>query len=98
MLKRSLITCFALSLCLGFSVAPVESRPSNKKNEWKCVADGIKNFRFSGGKYAYIHLSSYSSGDRYFVKFNKTKTVAKGTTGDGTPFTCSLKGKSARKK
>ena len=94
MLKRSLITCFALSLCLGFSVAPV----SAKKNEWKCVADGIEDFRFSGGKYAYIHLSSYSSGGDYFVKFNETKTVAKGTTGDGTPFTCSLKGKSAQQK
>ena len=94
MLKRSLITCFALSLCLGFSVAPV----SAEKNEWKCVADGIVDFRFSGGKYAYIHLSSYSRGDDYFVKFNETKTVAKGTTGDGTPFTCFLKGKSSQQK
>jgi hypothetical protein len=94
MLKSSLIICLGLSLFLAFSVGPV----SAEKNEWKCDADDIEDFNFNGGDYAYIHLSSYSSGDDYSVTFNETKTVATGTTGDGTPFTCSLQNISAPKK
>ncbi|MFC1886314.1 hypothetical protein ACFLZM_04595 [Thermodesulfobacteriota bacterium] len=43
---------------------------------------------YSGGDYAYIHLEGYSKGNDYKVKLNAQKTEASGTTGDGTPFTC----------
>ena len=77
-----------LALILGFLVNPV----SAKEGDWKCVAEDLENFTFDGGDTAMIHLSSYSSGGDYDVKFNPSKTVAKGETGDSTPFTCTLEG------
>ena len=54
---------------------------------WKCSAAKLKNYSYSGGSTAMIHLSPYSSGGRYPVKKVSTNKVA-GKTKDGTPFTC----------
>jgi len=88
MLKLIPTIFLGLALILGFQVNPV----SAKEGDWKCVAEDLENFSFDGGDTAMIHLSSYSSGGDYDVEFNASKTVAKGETGDATPFTCSLKG------
>jgi hypothetical protein len=81
-------------LILGFLLTPV----SAKENDWICVAEDLEDFTFDGGDTAYIHLSSYSSGNDYDVEYNETKTVAKGETGDETPFVCTLQNAKAPSK
>lgn len=55
---------------------------------WKCTANGLVDSMYSGGDYAYIHLQGFSKGGDYKVQLNNQKTVATGTTANGTPFTC----------
>ena len=86
MIKIPLTSGLGLFLLLGFLVNPVWA----KEGKWKCDASDISTYSFNGGNSAYIHLMSYSSGNYYRVKFNETKTEAKGKTGDGTPFICTL--------
>ncbi len=56
--------------------------------KWKCEANEIANYEYNGESTAYIHLGSYSCGNDYSVTLNADKTIAKGTTGDNTPFIC----------
>jgi hypothetical protein len=57
---------------------------------WTCSAAKLKNYSYSGGTSAMIHLSPYSSGGRYPVKKVNANKVT-GTTKDGTKFTCTKK-------
>jgi hypothetical protein len=54
---------------------------------WTCSAAKLKNYSYSGGSSAMIHLSPYSKGGRYPVKKVNANKVS-GTTKDGTKFTC----------
>jgi hypothetical protein len=54
---------------------------------WTCSASKLKNYSYSGGSSAMIHLSPYSKGGRYSVKKVSANKVT-GTTKDGTKFTC----------
>ena len=58
------------------------------KGSWVCSAKGLQNYSYSGGSHANIHLRGYSRGGNYKVILNKSKTVARGVTGDSTPFRC----------
>ena len=55
---------------------------------WKCSAKGLVNSYYTGSDSAMIHLQAYSSGGHYTVTKNAQGTEAKGTTANGTPFTC----------
>jgi len=57
---------------------------------WKCSAAQLKNYSYSGGSSAMIHLRAYSKGGRYSVKKVNAKKVT-GKTKDGTKFTCTKK-------
>jgi hypothetical protein len=57
---------------------------------WKCSAAKLKNYSYSGGSSAMIHLRPYSSGGRYSVKKVSANKVT-GKTKDGTRFTCTKK-------
>ena len=57
---------------------------------WTCSAAKLKNYSYSGGSSAMIHLSPYSKGGRYPVKKVNANKVT-GTTKDGTKFTCTKK-------
>lgn len=48
------------------------------------------NGSYDGGNSAYIHLEGFSSGGNYPVTLNSSRTVATGTTANGTKFTCKL--------
>lgn len=54
--------------------------------QWTCSAPGLRNFNYSGGDTAYIHLNGYNRGGHY--KVTRTGNTAKGETADGTTFTC----------
>lgn len=73
---------------LGLVIVTLSSAVAGEDAKWVCTAEGLASFSYDGSSSAYIHLESYNSGDSYSVTVNETKTVAKGTTGDGTPFTC----------
>ncbi len=89
------ISAFFLGLSLAGCVAtaPVgQSAPSSVqvvKKQWTCEASNLKASNYSGGAYAYVHLSSYSSGGSYPVV--KEGSTATGTTADGTKFVCKEK-------
>lgn len=68
-----------------------EPEPNKAPKKWVCEADGLANFRYSGGDWAYIHLSSYSYGHEYRVKKNEVGDIARGVTQDTTPFVCTNK-------
>jgi hypothetical protein len=54
---------------------------------WECSANKLKNYRYTGGRTAMIHLTPYQSGGSYPVtKVSDTKVTGK--TKDGTAFTC----------
>ena len=55
---------------------------------WTCKADGLREFRYDGSGWAYIHLNGYQAGGNYQVKVNEERTEATGKTKDGTQFTC----------
>lgn len=55
---------------------------------WKCSANGLVNSGYDGSDWAMIHLQGYPNGGNYKVTKNAQGTEAKGTTKDGTPFTC----------
>jgi len=57
---------------------------------WTCSAAKLKNYSYSGGSKAMIHLRGYSTGGRYSVRKVNAKKVT-GTTKDGTKFTCMTK-------
>jgi hypothetical protein len=54
---------------------------------WTCSAANLKNYSYSGGSKAMIHLRAYSKGGRYSVRKVNAKKVT-GKTADGTKFTC----------
>lgn len=75
------------------TVCTANAQDASKKDEapavekkWVCTADGLASFRYSGGDWAYIHLSPYPNGGSYPA--TKTGSIATGKTKDGTPFTC----------
>jgi len=74
-----IIGAIAASALLGTSSANAAS--------WTCSAAKLKNYSYSGGTIAMIHLSPYKSGGRYSVKKVNANKVT-GTTKDGTKFTC----------
>ncbi len=55
---------------------------------WKCTADGLVTFRYTGGDWAYIHLQAFSTGGNYKVTLNELGNEAKGMTANRTPFVC----------
>jgi len=71
---------------LAFTLVGCNSNPSSPA--WRCEASGIVNSHYTGGEFAMIHLSGFSSGGQYKVQLNADKTAASGTTANGTPFTC----------
>ena len=60
------------------------SRPITKK--WICEAPNMISGRYSGGEYANIHLSPFSSGGAY--KVTKDGDLVTGITANGTKFVC----------
>lgn len=80
------MTNLALVALAVLTLSACETNPT-KKSDWECKAKGLANARYDGGKYAYIHLSSYSSGGNYSVATAGANKVA-GKTQDGTPFEC----------
>lgn len=60
----------------------------DSKESWKCEAQNMGNYHYTGGDTAMIRLSQFSTGDRYKVTKNPEGTVATGTTANGTPFKC----------
>jgi len=81
-MKFLTISTAALTLAL----AGCASNPSSPA--WRCEASGLVNSHYTGGEYAMVHLSGFSSGGQYKVQMNAEKTVASGSTANGTPFKC----------
>ena len=75
------------TLSTATAEAPATQAPTVPK-KWKCKADNLVSGNYSGGKYAFIHLSPYHYGGSYAATVNGD--VATGTTKDGTPFECRL--------
>jgi hypothetical protein len=82
MKKTTLVSALLLMLFLTGCAT------TGDRSTWKCTADGLVDSMYSGGDYAYIHLQGFSKGGDYKVQLNDQKTVATGTTANGTPFTC----------
>lgn len=82
-IKLVLAVMSAATLISGCNSSSVRDDSS-----WECTAKGLVNSHYTGSSHAMIHLSGYSSGGSYQVTLNEQKTVASGTTKDGTPFTC----------
>ncbi len=78
---------FARSLFVtaGFVIASLVL-PTPAQAAWACSAPGMISGSYDGGSSAYIHLQGFNSGGNYSVSRNGT--TAKGTTANGTPFTC----------
>ncbi|MEP9352006.1 hypothetical protein ABLE93_00255 [Xanthobacter sp. KR7-65] len=74
---------------LGAAVSTSAAWAQTKKS-WKCSAPSMVNSSYDGGSSAYIHLEGFSSGGNYPVTLNSSRTVANGTTANGTKFTCKL--------
>ena len=81
-------TALVFSCTMTANVTLYSAETSIIKNGWQCTADGLAEADFNGGQTARIRLAGYRRGSDYPVTFNADKTEAKGTTGDGTPFTC----------
>lgn len=60
--------------------------------QWKCTAPGLVNAHYTGSDHAMVQLQGFSSGSSYKVTKNADGTQAQGTTGNGTPFTCTKGG------
>ena len=76
----------AASLAIAIA-ATLVSPGSVEAASWKCTAAKMKNYSYSGGSTAMIHLRGYSKGGRYSVRKVNAKKVT-GKTKDGTSFTC----------
>ncbi len=87
-MKISRLSFFAFSFsffCLTLLQAQTTAPEADAK--WVCTAANMVSGRYTGGDWAFIHLAAYPSGGSYKVA-EKTDTVAKGVTKDGTPFEC----------
>ncbi len=71
---------------LGFLA--ISSHAVAADETWTCKAEGIREFRYDGSGWAYIHLNAYQTGGSYQVKLNEDRTEATGKTKDGSAFTC----------
>ena len=78
----SLIAIFQLTGCQS-------NTAKSDGGEWTCTAKNMQNSSYTGGSSAYIHLFGYGRGNNYPVKQVAPNKV-EGTTGNGTPFTCTL--------
>jgi len=81
MIVKAGIASVAVFTGSGLIVGPVQAAG------WTCSAANLKNYSYSGGSKAMIHLRSYSKGGRYSVRKVNAKKVT-GTTKDGTKFAC----------
>lgn len=87
-MKNSSLSHFAIIgsfLCL----TPLEAQTTAPTSEakWVCTAATMVGSRYSGGDWAFIHLGAYQNGGSYKI-IDKSDSVAKGVTKDGTPFEC----------
>ena len=78
-----------LIICVTMTANVTSSAETSiTNNGWKCSAEDLAEADFNGGDSARIRLAGFRRGTLYRVTFNADKTEAKGTTGNGTPFTC----------
>ena len=83
------IIIISSALVLGLSACQTTKNTTN--SNWKCSANGLVDFSYSGGDTANIHLQGYSRGGDYPVTFNQSKTQVTGVTGNSTDFVCDKK-------
>lgn len=80
MKKVIALLCITLAAC---------ATSMDGKGQWKCEAANMANSHYNGSEYAYIHLHGYAHGRSYEV-VKRSDTLVTGTTGNGTPFSCTL--------
>ena len=81
---------FATLLAISFSsFTPLQAQTAAPAAEakWVCTAPNMVSGRYTGGDWAFIHLAAYQSGGSYKL-LEKSESVVKGVTKDGTPFEC----------
>jgi hypothetical protein len=83
-----LAAALASSACVTQPLAQKGGGGGVDTSGWSCSARGMVMGRYGGGDDAYIQLSGFARGGDYPVKLNQQGNVATGTTGNGTPFTC----------
>lgn len=85
-------TKFLLMPLLAVALVSCQSAPQKTANAggWECTAKNLQSGSYTGGDYAYIHLSAYNNGGNYKVDKVSSNEVV-GTTKDNTPFRCVLK-------
>ena len=81
----SSITLIYSFFCLATLHAQTPTPEAEAK--WVCTALNMVSGIYKGGDYANIHLAPYPYGGRYKV-LEKSDSVAKGVTQNGTPFEC----------
>ena len=91
-LSIALLVSFGVISTSGcVATAPVvvgsPSSPSETQKKWACQAPNLVTANYTGGGYAYVHLSGFTTGGNYPVV--KNGSIATGTTANGTKFTCS---------
>ncbi|MCP4319417.1 MAG: hypothetical protein GY789_26375 [Hyphomicrobiales bacterium] len=89
-MKKLHTVCTAAAVGATVAVVGVLTVTPVAAATWECTAKNLKNYRYTGGARAMIHLSPYNSGGNYRVtKVSDTKVTGK--TKDGTSFTCVVK-------
>lgn len=81
----SRLVVFAVAVAVG-GVSAVAAETA--AGTWTCTAPGLVSASYDGGAAAYVHLVGFAYGGTYAVTLNAKKTVATGTTANGTRFTC----------
>ena len=85
-MRKTCMVAVILSACVFSNSATAASEA------WTCSAPAnrMNAYEYNGGDTAYINLKEYRSGHHYAVQKLSPKKV-RGTTADGTVFTCDLK-------
>ena len=94
MFNKLAITMSTIVLCVANAQAQTSPPTPDAKQvpekvvakKWVCEAPNMISFDYSGGAWANIHLSPYSSGGSYQVV--KDGSTATGVTANGTKFVC----------
>ena len=87
-MKKIYLCLFALNVSLFCTTAlKAQTASPTADAKWVCTAANMVSGRYTGGDWAFIHLAAYSNGGSYKI-VEKSESVAKGVTKDGTPFEC----------
>ena len=87
-MEKICLSVFAF-IVSSYCVAPLQAQTATPAADakWVCSAPNMVSGRYTGGDWAFIHLAAYQSGGSYRL-LEKSVSVVKGVTKDGTPFEC----------